>query len=146
MELSNVKLTSGTESDLSELGIQTHTAPRQPKHATYEGRLRTYQGWPEGLRQTPEMLADAGFYYVGKYFINIFEKRENKDKKEEEELKNYCYDFIKQESKIKLGVSTVTEVYVIGKQRMTLGRNMLDGFLDAGFYLLLEDKSLSNIV
>ncbi|XP_046435566.1 baculoviral IAP repeat-containing protein 7-like isoform X2 [Neodiprion fabricii] len=65
VELGNVKLTSGTESDLTELGIQAHTAPRQPKHATYEGRLRTYQGWPESLRQTPEMLADAGFYYVG---------------------------------------------------------------------------------
>lgn len=67
VELGNVKLASGATSDLTELGIQAHTAPRQPKHATYEGRLRTYQGWPEGLRQTPEMLADAGFYYVGEY-------------------------------------------------------------------------------
>ncbi|XP_012264181.2 baculoviral IAP repeat-containing protein 7 [Athalia rosae] len=65
VELGNVKLTSGTTSDLSELGIQAHTAPRQPKHATYEIRLRTYQGWPESLRQTPQMLADAGFYYTG---------------------------------------------------------------------------------
>ncbi|XP_011298332.1 apoptosis 2 inhibitor [Fopius arisanus] len=63
-ELGNVKLLSASAADLHRLGIQKHTAPRQPKHATYEGRLRTFQGWPENLRQTPEMLATAGFYYV----------------------------------------------------------------------------------
>ncbi|OXU22592.1 hypothetical protein TSAR_012529 [Trichomalopsis sarcophagae] len=65
VELGNVKLMPGTTSNFTELGIQHHSAPRQPKHATYEGRLRTFQGWPSILRQTPEMLADAGFYYVG---------------------------------------------------------------------------------
>ncbi|XP_012276923.1 baculoviral IAP repeat-containing protein 7-A isoform X2 [Orussus abietinus] len=65
VELGNVRLLPGTSSDLKELGIQTHSAPRQPKHATYEGRLRTFEGWPENLRQTPEMLANAGFYYFG---------------------------------------------------------------------------------
>ncbi|XP_063981768.1 baculoviral IAP repeat-containing protein 7 [Diachasmimorpha longicaudata] len=63
-ELGNVKLLSAPAADLHRLGIQKHSAPRQPKHATYEGRLRTFQGWPENLRQTPEMLATAGFYYV----------------------------------------------------------------------------------
>ena len=71
MELGNVKLMPGTTSNFTELGIQHHSAPRQPKHATYEGRLRTFQGWPSNLRQTPEMLADAGFYYVGKYYTFI---------------------------------------------------------------------------
>lgn len=56
----------GSTTDLKELGIQAHSAPRQPKHATYDGRLRTFDGWPSNLRQTPEMLASAGFYYVGK--------------------------------------------------------------------------------
>ncbi|XP_015599777.1 baculoviral IAP repeat-containing protein 7-A [Cephus cinctus] len=65
VELGNVKLSPGATSNFKELGIQAHTAPRQPKHATFEGRLRTFQGWPENLRQTPEMLAQAGFYYVG---------------------------------------------------------------------------------
>ncbi|XP_043279999.1 death-associated inhibitor of apoptosis 2-like [Venturia canescens] len=64
-ELSNIKLLPGTSVDLSELGVQRHTAPREPKHSTYEGRLRTFEGWPENLKQTPEMLALAGFYYVG---------------------------------------------------------------------------------
>lgn len=67
--LGNVKLLSGANSDLSKLGIQRHIAPRQPKHATYEGRLRTFRGWPENLRQTPEMLAIAGFYSVGVCFF-----------------------------------------------------------------------------
>ncbi|XP_035726375.1 baculoviral IAP repeat-containing protein 7-like isoform X2 [Vespa mandarinia] len=53
------------EDDVEDLGIQAHTVPRRLKHATYEGRLRTFDGWPVDLRQTPEMLATAGFYYVG---------------------------------------------------------------------------------
>ncbi|XP_058810806.1 baculoviral IAP repeat-containing protein 7-like isoform X2 [Phymastichus coffea] len=65
VEFGNVKLMPGTTSSFAELGIQHHSAPRQPKHATYDGRLRTFQGWPSNIRQTPEMLADAGFYYVG---------------------------------------------------------------------------------
>ncbi|XP_076230544.1 death-associated inhibitor of apoptosis 2 [Nomia melanderi] len=50
---------------LTELGIQTHAGPKQPDHATYEGRLSTFSGWPEKLKQTPEILASAGFYYTG---------------------------------------------------------------------------------
>lgn len=65
VELGNVKLTPSTTANLKQLGIQTHSAPRQTKHVTYEGRLQTFQGWPENMRQTPEMLAGAGFYYVG---------------------------------------------------------------------------------
>ena len=55
----------GTNSNLQDLGIQEHSAPKQQKYATYESRLHTYTGWPTNLKQTPEMLADAGFYYVG---------------------------------------------------------------------------------
>ncbi|KAK0168560.1 hypothetical protein PV327_002346 [Microctonus hyperodae] len=64
-DLANVKLLSGSTSDLHKLGIQKHTPPRQSKHATFEGRLRTFQAWPENIRQTPDMLAIAGFYYGG---------------------------------------------------------------------------------
>ncbi|KAG8040581.1 hypothetical protein G9C98_002577 [Cotesia typhae] len=64
-ELANVKLLSGTTADLHKLRIQKHTGPRQLKYATYEGRLRTFQGWPDILQQTPDMLSIAGFYYVG---------------------------------------------------------------------------------
>ncbi|XP_047365303.1 baculoviral IAP repeat-containing protein 7-like isoform X1 [Vespa velutina] len=65
IKLTNVKLMPGSTTDLKDLGIQAHTVPRRLKHATYEGRLRTFDGWPVDLRQTPEMLATAGFYYVG---------------------------------------------------------------------------------
>lgn len=63
--MGDIKLLPGTASNYTDLGIQHHLPSRQPKHATYEGRLRTFEGWPSNLRQTPEMLADAGFYYVG---------------------------------------------------------------------------------
>ncbi|KZC11010.1 Apoptosis 2 inhibitor [Dufourea novaeangliae] len=64
-DLNTVKLMPGSTSSLTELGIQEHIAPKHPNHATYEGRLRTFYGWPESLKQTPEILASAGFYYTG---------------------------------------------------------------------------------
>lgn len=63
--LTNVKLIPGTTSSLAELGIQMHTIPKKPYYSTYEGRLRSFNGWPEDLNQTPEVLASAGFYYHG---------------------------------------------------------------------------------
>ncbi|XP_076245579.1 death-associated inhibitor of apoptosis 2 [Calliopsis andreniformis] len=63
--LNNVKLMPGTTSSLTELGVQEHTGPKKLRYATYEGRLHTFAGWPENLKQTPEMLASAGFYYTG---------------------------------------------------------------------------------
>lgn len=65
-ELGNVKLVSGANTNLKDLGIQTHNAPIHRRHATYESRLETFEGWPSTLRQTPETLCSAGFYYVGK--------------------------------------------------------------------------------
>lgn len=55
----------GATSNLSDLGIQIHTTPKKPQYATYEGRLSTFRGWPANIRQTPEILASAGFYYDG---------------------------------------------------------------------------------
>lgn len=54
------------QDDMSELGIQTHHGPRHPKYSTVESRLRTYTDWPSNMCQTPQQLAQAGFYYVGK--------------------------------------------------------------------------------
>ncbi|XP_023710520.1 baculoviral IAP repeat-containing protein 3 isoform X2 [Cryptotermes secundus] len=51
--------------DMSELGIQTHHGPRHPKYSTVESRLRTYTDWPSDTCQTPQQLAQAGFYHVG---------------------------------------------------------------------------------
>lgn len=59
-----VKVLSGTSTDLTELGIQMHTVSKS-QCTTYEKRLQTFQNWPKNLKQTPEMLAAAGFYYQG---------------------------------------------------------------------------------
>lgn len=62
--LVNVTILPDT-TDPSNLGIQLHTAPSRPEYATYEARLQTYKDWPADIKQTPEMLSAAGFYYVG---------------------------------------------------------------------------------
>ncbi|KYN06939.1 Apoptosis 2 inhibitor [Cyphomyrmex costatus] len=46
-------------------GIQIHKTPQRPGFTMYEKRLQTFKGWPKNLNQTPEMLAEAGFYYSG---------------------------------------------------------------------------------
>jgi hypothetical protein len=37
-----------------------------PTYNTYEARLRSYIGWPSTLKQKPEKLSEAGFFYAGK--------------------------------------------------------------------------------
>ncbi|KAL6442673.1 hypothetical protein ACFW04_002645 [Cataglyphis niger] len=59
-----VRVLSGTSTDLTELGIQMHTVSIS-QYTTYEKRLQTFQNWPKNLKQTPETLAAAGFYYQG---------------------------------------------------------------------------------
>ncbi|KYN30917.1 Apoptosis 2 inhibitor [Trachymyrmex septentrionalis] len=53
------------ESRTNMPGIQVHKTPQRPGFAMYEKRLQTFKGWPKNLKQTPEMLAEAGFYYSG---------------------------------------------------------------------------------
>ncbi|XP_014488474.1 PREDICTED: baculoviral IAP repeat-containing protein 7-like isoform X2 [Dinoponera quadriceps] len=65
LELANVTLVSGATTGMTDLGIQVHTAPSNPKNTTYEDRLRTFVGWPTDHKQTPEMLSASGFYYTG---------------------------------------------------------------------------------
>lgn len=60
-----VKVMPETITNMTELGVQRHKAPQRPEYATYEKRLQTFRGWPKNLNQTPEMLAEAGFYYGG---------------------------------------------------------------------------------
>jgi len=47
------------------LGIISHHGPLHPSYATVEARIRTFRDWPPALKQQPEELADAGFYYIG---------------------------------------------------------------------------------
>lgn len=39
--------------------------PVHPKYASQAARLRTFKDWPRSMRQKPEDLADAGFFYTG---------------------------------------------------------------------------------
>lgn len=38
--------------------------PRFPEFTTKEDRLATFKNWPKSLKQTPEALAEAGFFYM----------------------------------------------------------------------------------
>ncbi|VDI75614.1 Hypothetical predicted protein [Mytilus galloprovincialis] len=43
-----------------------------PKHAAFddkESRIATFDGWRTDIEQTPDILADAGFFYTGMFFI-----------------------------------------------------------------------------
>lgn len=55
-----------SQPNFQELGIQAHTAPKRPRFATLESRLNSFTSWPTELIQTPEILAQAGFYYEGR--------------------------------------------------------------------------------
>ncbi|KAF5301489.1 hypothetical protein FQR65_LT08792 [Abscondita terminalis] len=60
---SNLNIVSN--SNLLDLGVNEHKGPKKSKYATFESRLRSFTMWPENIIQTPELLAQAGFYYEG---------------------------------------------------------------------------------
>lgn len=72
IDLGLVKVMPETVTNMTELGIQRHKAPQRPEFATYGKRLQTFKEWPKNLKQTPEMLAEAGFYYGGQNYIYFF--------------------------------------------------------------------------
>lgn len=41
--------------------------PKYPDYAIVSLRKQTYSSWPTQMKQTPDQLAKAGFYYMGKY-------------------------------------------------------------------------------
>jgi len=60
--MSQMGSVSGKEENI---GIIKHTGPLHPNYATLEARLRTFREWPPALKQQPQELAEAGFYYIG---------------------------------------------------------------------------------
>lgn len=50
---------------LKSLGVQNHRIARHPKYTSTDARIATYTTWPGDVAQTPEQLAEAGFYYAG---------------------------------------------------------------------------------
>lgn len=51
---------------LEKLGIHKSRGPSFPKYSTIEARLRSYENWPLSIKQRPDKLSEAGFYYTGK--------------------------------------------------------------------------------
>ncbi|KAH1021446.1 hypothetical protein HUJ04_010959 [Dendroctonus ponderosae] len=60
----NVNLIGDTVTgSLNELGVQKHNGPKRADFGTIESRLRSFASWSPHLIQTPDVLAQAGFYY-----------------------------------------------------------------------------------
>lgn len=50
---------------LNLLGVYMHQGPKHARYSTVNSRLRTFATWPADLIQTPDTLAEAGFFYEG---------------------------------------------------------------------------------
>jgi len=46
-------------------GAIPHTGPTHPHYSSYQARLNSFKEWPPGLKQTKEMMAEAGLWYFG---------------------------------------------------------------------------------
>lgn len=58
------------EVNFEDIGLPKYTGPKRKDYVTKESRVKTYSKWPERLEQTPEEMAEAGFFYCGK-FANV---------------------------------------------------------------------------
>ena len=63
--------TSSAPTDLASLGLLPHQPARHPELSSLEARMNTFADWPPGLKQRPAQLAEAGFYYMSKYFFKF---------------------------------------------------------------------------
>lgn len=55
-----------TAEELRKHGIHQSRGPDHPTFNTYEARMQSFEGWPKSLKQKPDKLSEAGFYYTGK--------------------------------------------------------------------------------
>jgi len=55
-----------TAAEMQKHGINQCRGPQHPAYNTYEARLWSYESWPRSLKQKPDKLSEAGFYYTGK--------------------------------------------------------------------------------
>ena len=46
-------------------GVIPHDGPLHPRYASVAARLRTFDQWPPALKQKPQVMAEAGFIYLG---------------------------------------------------------------------------------
>ncbi|KDR19613.1 death-associated inhibitor of apoptosis 1-like [Zootermopsis nevadensis] len=54
-----------TPEELQKYGINQSHGPMHPSYNTYDSRVRSYENWPRSLKQKPDKLSEAGFYYTG---------------------------------------------------------------------------------
>ncbi|XP_042203698.1 death-associated inhibitor of apoptosis 2-like isoform X2 [Homarus americanus] len=47
------------------MGLPQHSGAKRKDYLTYDSRLASFVRWPELVKQKPEELADAGFFYCG---------------------------------------------------------------------------------
>lgn len=50
---------------IEETKIVPVISPKHPQYTTASSRLASYEIWPRSMKQCPENLTDAGFYYTG---------------------------------------------------------------------------------
>lgn len=47
------------------MGLPQHSGPKRKDFLTYDSRVASFVRWPELVKQKPEELAEAGFFYCG---------------------------------------------------------------------------------
>lgn len=67
-------LSAGNTRGAAILGIVTDR-PKHPQYAIESQRLASFQGWPPYKHQTPQQLAEAGFWYAGR-FLHFMSKQQ----------------------------------------------------------------------
>lgn len=55
-----------TPAEMQKHGINQGRGPQHRSYNTYEARLSSYESWPRSLKQKPDKLSEAGFFYTGK--------------------------------------------------------------------------------
>ena len=58
--------TSDVQRQISEQpGVIPHNGPLHPRFASVAARSKTFELWPPALKQKPNVMAEAGFIYLG---------------------------------------------------------------------------------
>ena len=61
--------------DTENIGnVIRHSPPRNKQYSLEQNRFKSFKekNWPIGLTQTPEQLANAGFYYLGMFYHYMY--------------------------------------------------------------------------
>ncbi|XP_046403427.1 death-associated inhibitor of apoptosis 1-like isoform X2 [Ischnura elegans] len=64
-EASDEDKEQATEPPLEKLGVRDLRAAVHPEYCSEASRLSSYSSWPVAIKQRPNALAEAGFYYTG---------------------------------------------------------------------------------